>query len=377
MKHIRLSILPSLVPHLRHTCVVLFFFLAPAVQAYSAAPSDTLTLFFAGDAMGHSPQFQWAYKAETGTYDYEPNFRYLAPYVRKADASIVNLEVTLGGEPYSGYPNFSSPDAYFDALKNAGFGIYLLANNHILDRGSRGMERTLDVLGGMPNVGVYRDSADRAARYPLICEINGWRVAFFNCTYGCNGYYPLPPQMVNFIDTAEIRRDIESVRDKNVDLRVMCIHWGVEYELGAVQRQRDLAHWFAEAGFDLVIGGHPHVVENAEVINGVPVYYSLGNLVSNQRREHTNGGIVVRARFVRTADGRFAVETAYEPCYVHKGGITYMQDGKSITERHFFILPTTDYISGALPFRLNKEEEAALMRFHNNTVQRLANMPLF
>lgn len=336
---------------------------------------DTVSLLFGGDAMGHSPQFQYAYNASTDSYDYEPNFRYIRPFVLRSDLSVVNLEVTLAGQPYSGYPNFSTPDSYLDAIRNTGFDLIMLANNHILDRGRRGMERTLDQLGDCPNMGAYRSPEDRAARYPVILEVQGLRIAFFNCTYGCNGYRALPPTSVNLIDTAEIARDLASVADKNIDLRVMTIHWGVEYLLKANQAQRDLAQWFVDKGFDLVIGGHPHVVEDAEMIGDVPVFYSLGNLVSNQRRENTNGGLLVRVDIDRTTAK--IVSTSYLPCYVHKGILTTRQpDGSAVQERQYFIIPTTEYLADHYPFRLPAEDEAALKTFHFNTLQRIPNFPV-
>lgn len=324
--------------------------------------------------MGHSPQFQWAYNPATDTYDYEPNFRYIRPFVLRSDLSVVNLEVTLAGQPYSGYPNFSTPDSYLDALRNTGFDVFMLANNHILDRGRRGLERTLDQMGNCPNMGAYRSPEDRAARYPLIINVQGLRIAFFNCTYGCNGYKALPPTSVNLIDTAQIAADLRSIQDSAVDLRVMTIHWGVEYLLKANQKQHDLAKWFADKGFDLVIGGHPHVVEDAEMIGDVPVFYSLGNLISNQRRLNTNGGLLVRVNIIRST-GKI-VSAEYLPCYVHKGIITTQTDGKAVQERHYFLIPTTEYLAGHYPFRLPAEDEEALRTFHFNTLQRIPNFPV-
>lgn len=333
---------------------------------------DTVSLLFGGDAMCHSPQFQWAYNPSTDSYDYEPCFRYIRPIVQQSNLSLVNLEVTLGGLPYSGYPNFSSPDSYLDALRNAGFDVMMMANNHVLDRGRRGMERTLDQLGECPNMGAYRSPEDRADRYPLIMEVQGLRIAFFNCTYGCNGYHALPPTSVNLIDTAEIARDLQSIADQDVDLRVMTIHWGIEYQLRATQAQRDLARWFVSKGFDLVIGGHPHVVEDAEMIDDVPVFYSLGNLISNQRRENTNGGLLVRVNINRNT--RRIVSAEYLPCYVHKGTlITRQPDGSAMQERQYFLIPTTEYLAGHYPFTLAPEEESALKTFHFNTLQRIPN----
>jgi len=344
------------------------------VPVSTCVHGDTIVLLFGGDAMGHSPQFQFAFDPETKTYNYEPNFRYVAPYVQAADLAVVNVEVTYGGEPYSGYPNFSTPDAYHDALLGAGWDVMLLANNHILDRGRRGLERTLQVIGDVPSAGAYLDPADREARYPLILEVAGMRIALFNITYGCNGYMPIAPNMVNFIDTAQIAADLRSLEGKDIDMRIMTVHWGVEYALQAVESQHQMADWLVANGFDLVIGGHPHVVENAEWIGNVPVFYSLGNLISNQRRENTNGGILVRAKIVKGTGKVASVE--YLPCFVHKGTITYEVDGKQVSERQYFMVPTTDYLAGKLPFKLAAEDEALLRRFHQLTKQRLSNMPM-
>ena len=363
------------------TLCILLSLLAAPLRA-----QETLSLLFAGDAMGHEPQFQWAYNPQTDTYNYEPNFRYVRPYIVKSDMAIVNLEVTLGGKPYSGYPTFSTPDSYKDALVDCGFDVITLANNHILDRGKRGMERTLDKVADCPNVGAYRDSLDRANRYPLILELQGLRIALFNVTYGCNGFLPVKPNIVNFIDTAQITADMRSLEGKDVDMKIMSIHWGDEYVTKAIPKQRELARWLAEQGFDLIIGGHPHVVEDAEYLTvtrvrdnkevqvQVPVLYSLGNLISNQRRLNTNGGIMVRIDIQR--DNAEIKNVSYLPCYVHKGTISYKKDGKNVTEKHFFLLPTTDYLNGKLPFKLDAEAEKALRVFHKNTTERLSNLPI-
>ncbi|MCQ2335258.1 MAG: CapA family protein [Paludibacteraceae bacterium] len=349
------------------------------VCALTISAQETVSLLFGGDAMCHSPQFQYAFQSGTNSYDFTSCFRYIQPYLRANDLRVVNFEVTLGGEPYSGYPNFSCPDAYYYALKDAGWQVMTLANNHILDKGRRGMERTLDMMAEIPTMGAYRDSADRAERYPLQLVVRGVKLALFNCTYGCNGYFPLPPNKVNFIDTTQIKRDLLSIADQDVDLKVMYIHWGLEYELKAVRAQREMAVWLAEHGFDIIIGGHPHVVEDAEVITTstgkqVPVYYSLGNLISNQRRLHTNGGILVRVDINKVT--RQVVGTSYLPCYVHKGNLTIRRNGKTTTERQYFILPTTDYLSGAYHIQLDKDSDAALKLFDKNTRERLKNMTL-
>ncbi len=84
-----------------------------------------------------------------GTYNYEPTFRFVKPVIEKADIAIANLEVTLAGPPFSGYPQFSSPDALAVAAKDAGFDVLIQANNHALDRGAAGFKRTLHVLDSL------------------------------------------------------------------------------------------------------------------------------------------------------------------------------------------------------------------------------------
>ena len=140
--------------HLLTSLCILLGWLMPlnmSAQGHHSFPLKDSTrqyvrLLFAGDAMQHSTQFKWAWDAKNRQYDYEPNFRYLRPYLADADVSVVNFETTLSGKPYSGYPKFRTPDAFLYALADAGFQIFALANNHILDGDKKGMLRTLKKL---------------------------------------------------------------------------------------------------------------------------------------------------------------------------------------------------------------------------------------
>ncbi|HEY4784914.1 MAG TPA: CapA family protein, partial [Bacteroidales bacterium] len=108
--------------------------------------TSRLRIIFAGDMMGHMPVVNAAYVDSLKTYDYTAFFEYIKPYISAVDLGILNLEVPLAGTPYSGYPQFSSPDELADGLKKVGFGVFITANNHSLDRGQEGFERTLKVL---------------------------------------------------------------------------------------------------------------------------------------------------------------------------------------------------------------------------------------
>ncbi len=282
-------------------------------------------LLFSGDAMQHSTQFQWAWDRATRTYDYEPNFRYLHSYTKDADINIVNFETTLSGKPYSGYPRFRTPDAFLGELVKAGFQVFALANNHILDGDQKGMKRTLKKLDPYIHVGAYLDAKDRAENYPLIFHIDSLKIALFNTTYGTNQLLPVAPNIVNYIETEQLEIDMaESLKDTTIDLRIMYIHWGTEYQLYHNAYQRGVAQWLADLGIDLIIGGHPHVVQDYEVLTAsdgrtVPVMYSLGNMVSNQRWEDSNGGILATVDIDCTT--RKVVSIDYIPFYVHKGSL--------------------------------------------------------
>jgi poly-gamma-glutamate synthesis protein (capsule biosynthesis protein) len=329
---------------------------------------SVLSLIFSGDIMGHSPQFRAAYNPKTKTYNYDACFRYVRKYIDSADIAVANLEIPIAGPPYSGYPRFSSPDALLDALKNAGYDILLTANNHVVDRGKQGLERTIKQVQErqLLHLGSYVDSEQRDSLYPLIIEQKGVRLALLNYTYGTNGISVVPPNIVNLIDSNLIRKDIQKANDRNVDLKIMTVHWGEEYQLEANDEQKKLADFFIRSGIDVIIGTHPHVVQNAEIRYRedsipIPVYYSLGNAISNQRKPNTNGGIMVKLTInTRTK----AIEHAsYLPVYVHKGVLD------SVYQYH--LIPTTDYNRQSPEFILNKTDSIALRFFDEETRNRL------
>ena len=138
------------------------------------SPYTRTDILFAGDLMQHESQLNAARQSD-GTYSYSPCYSKIKGYITKADVAIANLETTIAGKPYGGYPMFCAPDSFLYAAQKAGFDIMLLANNHCLDRGQRGAMRTLAMLDslGIEHLGVYRDSTDRAARYPYIVKAKG------------------------------------------------------------------------------------------------------------------------------------------------------------------------------------------------------------
>ena len=264
----------------------------------------SMTVIFAGDAMVHSGQFNSAYIDSQNAYNFNPVFQYVKSILKEGDLKVVNMETTLGGGTNSGFPNFSSPDTFAYALKEAGFNYLALANNHTVDQGTNGTSRTLDVLKnyGINSTGTYKDSLDRATRYPAIVEINNIKAALLNYTYGTNGMKASEPVIVNYIDTATIRKDIDEARRRGAEAVMVYFHWGTEYERQPNPIQKNIAEFTLKCGADIIIGSHPHVVQPIELVEFEKdsvlqkkwVVWSLGNFVSNQQDKYTDGGTMVK-----------------------------------------------------------------------------------
>ena len=182
-------------------------FIASIFLLYSVVLSaqKRITLLFVGDLMQHQAQIDAA-RTPDGKYDYSSCFALVKEQISHADIAIGNLEVTLGGKPYRGYPTFSAPDEYLQAIKDAGFDVLLTANNHCLDRGKKGLERTIAQIDSLsiPYAGTYRNVAERTQRYPLFIRKKGFCIAILNYTYGTNGIKATPPNIVNYINKETI-----------------------------------------------------------------------------------------------------------------------------------------------------------------------------
>ena len=196
--------------------------------------------------------------------------------------------------------------------------VALLANNHCCDGGAEGIRTTIRELDrcGIRHTGVFADSADYRRNHPLRIEHCGLRIALVNYTYGTNGM-PVPAgTVVNRIDTVRMAADLAAVRREGADFIVACMHWGNEYERRENASQRTLAAFLRRHGADVVVGGHPHVVQPWQADSTHVVLYSLGNLVSNQRRRYTDGGLVARIEALRYPDGRRSYRLEPLPVWV-------------------------------------------------------------
>lgn len=311
------------------------------------SPADTARLVFAGDAMQHQRQIDAARQPD-GSLDYSTYFTALRPYIASADYAVVNLETPLGGAPYSGYPMFCAHDNYLTALTDAGFDLMLSANNHILDRRDRGVLRTISAFekAGADWIGVYRDEAHRSQRLPFIKDINGFRIAFLNYTYDTNGITRRTPIAIDYIDRDLIARDVARAREQGAELVCVCIHWGIEYKLLPSAEQKSLAEYMAGLGVDLIIGGHPHVIQPMELKvigkTGRPclLVYSLGNFISAMRTTDTRGGAMVSVTLARDLLGRpYIRDASYR--------LVFTETPADLRKSNFRILPVeTDELDG-------------------------------
>jgi len=277
------------------------------LSAYSLFAQDTtrISLLFAGDVMGHDSQIASAYDPETKSYDYTSCFQFIQPYVAAADVAIANLEVTLAGPPYKGYPQFSSPDALAEALKDIGFDALVTANNHCIDRGKQGLVRTIEMLDklSIPHTGTFVDTVSRLNDSPLLIEKNGFKLGLLNNYYGTNGIAIPKSSIVNLLDTAIIKADITKAKEARPDVIIVFTHWGTEYQSLPSKWQKQLTDFCFAQGAGLVIGAHPHVIQPMEwrKASNQFIAYSLGTFVSGPRKRYTDGGAMAYVELEKIA----------------------------------------------------------------------------
>lgn len=306
--------------------------------------TETITLLATGDILMHNTVI--ASGDSGGSYQFDHLFAPIKNLVSQADYSIINLESALAGPEtgYTGYPTFNSPDSLAQSIKATGFDMVTTANNHILDRGLNGALRTMDVLNqnGLDTIGTYSSQAEKD-KY-LIKDIRGVKIGFLAYGYDTNGI-PLPkdkPYFYNLIEPDKILKDISALRPQ-VDVLVLLLHWGVEYSPYPTDQQVKLAQQFLAQGADAIIGGHPHVIQPADIINisGQKkfVIYSMGNCIGNQRGVERNSGVVIKLAYTKDfASGKTILTSySYTPTYSH----TYNQNG----QRKFRVIPIPETIA--------------------------------
>lgn len=338
-----------------------------------------INLSFVGDIMFHIPQINSG-RTEDG-FDFSQPFTYIKSYITKSDYSVANFETVTAGNDrgFSGFPMFNSPVETLDGIKDAGFDLLITSNNHSLDRGKTGIINTINEIRNreLDYLGTSEDS-----RRPYIFkEINGVKLALFSYTQNLNGLDNRLTKdelgrMVNLINLELIREDYIEAMEKNPDYSIIYLHWGNEYNRVSSQYQKDLAKELSSIGFDLIVGSHPHVIQEMDVISeyGKDTYvlYSLGNFISNQRYEtmgvsYTEDGVILNITLNKDHINNSTTleEINPIPTWVYR----YWQGNKY----HYYILPIEDVLSGKIYLDL---DDATIKRMEKSIFDTLDKLNL-
>jgi len=298
---------------------------AKAVEA--EAVSEELSILCVGDIMAHMPQYRAAYDESTDTYDFTENYKYVKKYIECADIALCNVETVFADKPLQGYPTFNAPEELATAIAGAGFDVAITSNNHMLDQGTEGVEQSLKVLrkNGLTTVGSRLTEDEK--EYALV-KVKGIKVGIVAYTYETTGTsttrslngMAIPEAAISKIcsfnptcwdtEITKITDNITLAREAGAQIIICYFHWGEEYASEPQEYQVKMAEQIAaNAGADVIFASHPHVLERAETIYSekykktVPVFYSMGNFISNQRSE------TLGASHRNTEDGMLAEVT--------------------------------------------------------------------
>lgn len=310
---------------------------------------STATVLSTGDILMHGKVINSG-KRDDGSYNFDSIFQYVKSYSQAADFSVANLETTLcgtdNGYAYAGNPKFNCPDAIVDSLKGAGFDMLLTANNHADDTSLVGYKRTLNVVRekGLDTLGTYL-SADEQKW--TIEEVNGIKIGMVCYTYS-DGFSRNGYPLLNYNEVGEngilnyftydklsefytqLQGYLDEMKAAGAEATVVYLHWGEEYKWktgeGPNANQTAMAQKLCDMGVDVIVGGHPHVVQPVDLLTSgtdaehkTIVLYSMGNAVSNQRKEemqqseptgHTEDGVLFCVTFAKYSDGSVCVDSA-------------------------------------------------------------------
>lgn len=248
----------------------------------------------------------------------------VAPGVRSGGVAVKDPGLRYDNRVYSTYPLFNYHPRVVGDIKESGIDIVSTANNHAMDRGALGAERTIQSLqlGGMPFTGSRLEGQPRD--FARIVETNGYRIAWLACTYSNNGMPDYKEQILQcYKHQDEVLEHVERLAsDPSVDAIFVTPHWGAEYQPYPGGRQKNLAKKILAAGATAVIGAHPHVPQTWEVIeqeNGRSglVIYSTGNFISNQRTIPQRTGMIAWLELCPSNEDKLALAKAeYTPTWV-------------------------------------------------------------
>jgi len=312
----------------------------PATVTREVFRPGAVTVAAVGDVLMHVLLQE---DAATQPEGYDALLRHAAPYLRLADVTVANLEgpaarnvlpgggehavpagLIYDGQVYSGYPTFNYHPSLVPALRDAGIDVVQTANNHAMDRGPLGADRTLEAIdaAGLPYTGT-RPRATPDAPWHTVVSASGARIAFLACSYSTNGRAdPNHQVLLCYRDETEVLTTIRTLHaDPSVDAVIFLPHWGDEYIQAPNSNQRRLARAAMEAGAAAVIGTHPHVLQPIEPVTTADgrqgfIAYSLGNFISSQWALPQRSSVILYFDLMPGAGGLEAQMPAYLPTRV-------------------------------------------------------------
>ena len=251
---------------------------------------NSITIVGVGDNLIHEALYLQCAK-DDGSYDFSPFYRDVKGLINDADLAVVNQEGPLATDiaPPKGYPFFNTPADVLDALKDTGFDVINLANNHMTDMAEAGLQATIDSVRNRDLAfdGVYEGPKD-ASQFPVL-EKNGIKVAFLGYTELVSVAQPSTNSCNIFMfDDLDLIRGQIALAKEHADIVVVCAHWGYDGMAPLSETEQYLAQVLVNAGADIIFGSHPHVLQELTVITResdgakCPVIYSLGNFLSGQ-----------------------------------------------------------------------------------------------
>lgn len=329
----------------------------------SEASVQTARIMAHGDLLYHDLLYMSAEQPD-GSYNFSENFTYVKPWIEQADLAIADFEGTISPDyPLAGYPLFNAPASVATAMAEAGYDVVDLAHNHILDSQLSGLISTVSTFKqvGIDSIGVYAEG-NRSTAPLSIREVNGIKIAILGYAYGFNGMEGNLTQeeydaYLSDFTKEKMRSEIERA-EQEADFTIVMPQAGVEYQLDPTEEQVTLYHEMVEWGADMVLGGHPHVAEPAEIVEKDGqrklIIYSMGNFLSNQRIETMEG--VANAQWTERGvlmditlekkNGVTTIQTAQaQPTWVSKiSKGTYSKEGHEQFTYQTLIL--ADFIEG-------------------------------
>lgn len=338
-----------------------------------------------GNLIIHQSQINGA-KNENG-YDFSPSFQYIKEMVSEADISLGILEGALaGGEP-TGYPIFNSPDEVIDSLRDTGIDVVNYANNHIYDYDDEGLQRTIEITKekGLDVLGIKSTEEEKSY---LVKEVDGVKIGFASYVFETetiNGYKtinsnPVSINSENLINTFNyndlesfynrIASEISAMKAEGVEFIIASMHWGEEYNTYTEATQNEIAKKLNELGVDIILGGHPHVIQPYEIIcnesgHSTFVIYSQGNSLSNQSEQEigvaeSEDGIMIKFTLEKK-DGNVSLkEYKIIPTWVYK-------EEKGDGTYYHKIIPVEEALANPEGYGINSDVYARLENSLNRT----------